>query len=67
MQGFPLRKAEELIKQKLSSTSVGDAAVKYVKTAESRKVVVNEKDAFVQERGVSLGASVGDFSDLSLP
>ena len=64
---FAMRKAEELIRQKLSSKSVSLEGVKYEKTKESRKIVVNEQDAFVQERGNSFGAFAGEFTDLSLP
>ncbi len=58
--------SEELIRKKLSENSI-DAEVKYVKDKEYRKILVGNKDAFVQGRDDPRGRFVGDFEDLQLP
>ncbi len=63
---FAMRKSEELIKGKLQTVGAS-GEVKYVKGKESRKITVNNHDAFVQALADPHGRFVGEFRDLALP
>ena len=59
-------KAEELVKQKVEAQGV-QGVVKFTKSKENRKILVNNIDAFVQERSDDCGRFVGDFASLRIP
>ena len=63
---FAMRKSEELIKG-LLQTAGASGEVRYAKDKESRKIIVNNQDAFVQAPADHHGRFVGEFQDLALP
>ena len=63
---FAMRKSEELIKEKLQEQGA-QSIVKYEKAKESRKIMVDGAEAFVQRAADPLGCFVGRFSELKIP
>ena len=64
-RNWAMRQSEKLIRDKLTTHSM-QKEVKFVKSKELRKIVVDGADAFVQLQTDSLGSFVQDFNDLSL-
>ena len=61
-----MRKSEELIQKKVDSSG-SKATVKFEKGKESRSILVDGAEAFVQLRTDARGRFLNDFSDLNLP
>ena len=63
---WAMRKSEELIQKKVDSRG-SKATIKFEKGKESRKILVDGAEAFVQLRTDARGRFLNDFSDLNLP